>query len=103
MAKRKTLKQKLKQQLRQTKAQAAVDREHAGITINFEMQVLQPVAMAHTFMASLLHAKKILGEDNEQYKQFEAAVRPDMTKCYAKLMQLGFTPAQVNDRIKRGY
>lgn len=100
---KKTLKQKLRSQVRQVNNLRRVEHEKAGITINFELQAMQSVAMGHGLMATLLEAKKVLGEDSEQFKAIESVTQSRISVCLVQLVNMGI-PAQVaNQRILQGH
>ena len=100
---RKTLKQKLKSQLRKAKEVMDIEYEQAGLTINFETQAMQSVAMGHGLMATLFEAKKVLGEDSEQFKAIESVTQSRISVCLVQLVNMGI-PAQVaNQRILQGH
>ena len=100
---KKTLKQKLRSQVRQVNNLRRVEHEQAGITINFELQAMQSVAMGHGLMATLLEAKKVLGEDSEQFKAIESVTQSRISVCLVQLVNMGI-PAQVaNQRILQGH
>lgn len=101
--KRKTLKQKLKAQIRQIRASHAVDHEQAGITINFELAVMQSVCMAHGIMAGLLHAKNVLGEDNAQFKELQETAQARIAQCVVALIGMGIPADVANQRILQGH
>lgn len=106
---RKTLKQKLRSQVRQTNVMRNMEHEQAGITINFEQQAMQSVALAHGVMASLIGAKNIFLRENdadqpiELFKQFEEQCQARIAQCMVKLVQMGIPSYVANERIVRGY
>ena len=100
---RKTLKQKLRSQIRQVNEFRKQEHEHAGITINYELQAMQSVGMAHGVMAGLLHAKEVLGIDNEQYKILEATAQERIAQCVVKLVGMGIPADVANQRILQGH
>lgn len=103
MKQRKTLKQKLKAQVRQTNAFRKLEHEQAGITINFELQKLQPIAMGHGVMASLLTAKQVLGEDSPQFKEIQTVCQARIAQCIATLVGMGLSVHEANQLLLQGY
>lgn len=99
---RKTLKQKLKSQLRKAKQAADVDHVQAGLTINFETQAMQSIAMAHGIIATLSHVHQVLG-DSPEYTQIEEVGNARAAQCFMALTQMGFSPVEANARIKQGH
>lgn len=106
---RKTLKQKLKSQLRQVNQLREQEFQQAGITINYEQQAMQSVAMAHGVMASLIGAKNIFLRENdadkpiELFKKFEEQCQARIAQCMIQLVQMGIPADEANARILRGY
>lgn len=107
---RKTLKQKLKSKLRVQREvigsqQTLLKEEHeqAGITINFECQKLQVIAMAHGVMATLIEAKNHFDVESEAFKALEKVSQTRIGQCYAKLLSLGLSGEEANQRIQAGY
>lgn len=101
--KRKTLKQKLKSQLRATNQMRREEHEHAGITINYEMSIMQSVAMGHGVMATLLHAKHVLGEDSEQFKIIQDTAQTRIAQCIVQLVGMGIPADVANQRLIQGH
>lgn len=107
--KRKTLKQKLKSQLRQVSQLREQEFQQAGITINYEQQAMQAVAMAHGVMAALIGAKNIFLRENdadqptELFKQFEEQCQGRIAQCLVQLVGMGIPADEANARILRGY
>lgn len=101
--KRKTLKQKLKSQLRQVSQLREEEFQQAGITINYETQAMQSVAMAHGVMASLIGAKNQFDVESDAFKQFEEQCQARIAQCLVQLVGMGFTAEEANARILRGY
>ena len=106
---RKTLKQKLKSQLRQVSQLREQEFQQAGITINYEQQAMQSVALAHGVMAALIGAKSIFLRENdadqpiELFKQFEEQCQGRIAQCLVQLVEMGITAEEANARILRGY
>lgn len=106
---RKTLKQKLKSQLRQVSQLREQEFQQAGITINYEQQAMQSVALAHGVMAALIGAKNIFLRENdadqpiELFKQFEEQCQGRIAQCLVQLVEMGITAEEANARILRGY
>lgn len=100
---RKTLKQKLKAQVRSINTMRQLEHEQAGITINYELQAMQSVAMAHGVMASLLTAKQVLGEDSATFKEIQASCQARISQCYVALVEMGLDPITANERILKGH
>lgn len=107
--KRKTLKQKLKSQLREISQLRDEEHQQAGITINYEVQAMQSVAMAHGVMASLIGAKNIFLRENdadqpiELFKQFEEQCQSRIAQCMVQLVGMGISAEEANARILRGH
>lgn len=106
---RKNLKQKLRSQVRGLRAIAMHQHELAGITINFEQRKLQPIAVAHGIMATLLSVKnhmKDAGVDIETdatFKLIEKEAQDRISQCVHTLLQMGLTMDQVNKHIGQGF
>lgn len=107
---RKTLKQKLRAKVRMQREiigfqhnRLVEDHQHAGMTINFETQVMQSVAMAHGVMASLILAKNTFDKDSEQYKSFEKVCQQRIAQCMATLVGMGLSGEEANNRIMAGH
>lgn len=100
---RKTLKQKLKSQLRLEKKAREIEHAQAGTTINFELQAMQSVAMGHGIMAGLLHAKQVLGEYSEHYKALEPVAQERIAQCFMQLVQMGIPHEVAQQRINQGH
>ena len=106
---RKTLKQKLRSQVRQTNAMRNMEHEQAGITINFEQQAMQSVALAHGIMASLIGAKNIFLREGdadqpiELFKKFEEQCQARIAQCVVQLVGMGIPADVVNQRILQGH
>lgn len=106
---KKTLKQKLRSQVRQVNNLRRVEHEQAGITINFELQAMQSVALAHGVMASLIGAKKIFLRENdadqpiELFKQFEEQCQARIAQCMVQLVKMGIPSDVANQRILQGH
>lgn len=107
---RKTLKQKLQSKIRMQRQVIGIqqnlmveDHERAGLTINFETQVMQSVAMAHGVMASLILAKNTFDKDSEQYKSFEKVCQGRIAQCMATLVGMGLSGEDANNRIMAGH
>lgn len=82
-----------------------IQKEHelAGITINFELQAMQAVALGHGLMATLIHAKNVLGVNNEKYQILEKAAQERISQCLVTLVDLGIDAETANNRILRGH
>lgn len=93
----------LVQDVKALREQNSKEHELAGITINFEMQAMQAVGMAHGVMASMLMAKELFGEDSEHYSQFEAKSQDRIAQCFVALVEMGIDSTTANERIIRGY
>lgn len=100
---RKTLKQKLKSQLRQTVVQMDEEHAKAGLTIQYENQVMQSVAMAHGIMATLMLSREVLGEESEQFKQIQTTSHGRIAQCMMALTSMGLTHEEANRRITQGH
>ena len=83
--------------------QLATQHEQAGITINYELQSLQSVGMAHGAMAALIQAKNHFDVESEQFKAFEKEVQANIAKCFVQLVKMGISPEEANKRIMRGH
>ena len=107
--KRKTLKQKLRAQVRKTNELRKQEHEQAGITINFELAAMQSVGLAHGLMASLIGAKNIFLRENdadqpiELFKQFEEQCQARIAQCMVQLVQMGIPSDEANQRILQGH
>lgn len=100
---RKTLKQKLKSQLRQAKLVADLEHEKAGITINYELQAMQSVGLAHGVMATLLLCKQNLDIQSAEYQVIEENCQRRIAQCFQQLLNMGYSHDEVNHRIKQGH
>lgn len=100
---RKTLKQKLKSQLREVSQLRDEEHQQAGITINYETQAMQSVALAHGVMASLISAKNLFSVESEEYKQFEHQCQDRIAQCLMHLVGMGIPADEANARILRGH
>ena len=100
---RKLLKQKLRAQARKTNELRKQEHELAGITINFELQAMQSISMAHGVMATMIHAKNVLGESDENYKLIAATAQERIAQCVVTLIGMGFTAEDANQRILQGH
>lgn len=100
---RKSLKQKLKSQLRVAKHQRDSEHHLAGVTINHETQMMQSVSMAHGVMATLINVKNVIGEDHEHFKEISEMAQNRISQCLLALMQMGLTAEEANARILRGH
>ena len=100
---RKTLKQKLRKQIREIKSTADQEHELAGITINFELQAMQAVALGHGLMTTLIHAKNVLGVNNEDYQTIEKVAQERISQCLVKLVDMGIPAEEANHRILQGH
>lgn len=101
--KRKTLKQKLKSQLRQVSQLREAEFQHAGITINYEQQAMQSVALAHGVMAALISVKNKFDVESEAFKLFEEECQGRIAQCLVQLVEMGFSAEEANARILRGH
>lgn len=101
--KRKTLKQKLKSQLRQVNQLREQEFQQAGITINYEQQAMQSVAMAHGVMAALISVKNKFDIESDAYKQFEEECQGRIAQCLVQLVGMGIPADEANARILRGH
>lgn len=100
---RKSLKSKLKSQLRQAKHERDVEFEKAGITINYELAVMQSVCMAHGVMATMMLAAQTLGEDDEKYHIIQEQSQARIAQCHVALIGLGLSHEEANARIIKGH
>ena len=106
---RKTLKQKLKSQIRKVSQLREQEFLQADITINYETQAMQAVAMAHGVMAALIGAKNIFLRENdadqptELFKQFEEQCQDRIAQCLVQLVDMGLSAEEANARILRGH
>lgn len=99
---RKTLKQKLKSQLRYAKEQADLEFELAGRTLNFELQRMQAIALAHGLMATLAEARTVLGDSSEDLKKIEGTTQIRISQCVSALVAMGMDIPEINKRITQG-
>lgn len=100
---RKTLNQKLKSQVRAVNKMREEEFNNAGVAINFEVAVMQAIAMAHGVMATQLSVKEALGEDHEAYKKVEEQCQARIAQCYVKLVEMGIPADVANQRIIQGH
>ena len=100
---RKTLKQKLRAQVRKTNELRKQEHEQAGITINFELAAMQSVGMAHGLMAGMIHAKNILGEEDPKFKELQTTAQERIAQCVVQLVGMGIPADVVNQRILQGH
>lgn len=105
---RKTLKQKLRKQVRDLRDVVVIQHQQAGITINYEQRKLQAVAMAHGVMATLMNARKALplsglDEESEFFKTLEKQAQGHIAQCVVTLVGLGISHEEANEAIMRGY
>lgn len=101
--KRKTLKQKLRSQVRKTNELRKQEHEQAGITINFELAAMQSVGMAHGIMATMIHAKNLLGENDSKYHEIRDTAQERIAQCVVALVGMGIPADVVNQRILQGH
>lgn len=101
--KRKTLKQKLKSQLRRVSQLREQEFQQAGITINYEQQAMQSVALAHGVMATLLLCKQNLDVQSTEYQVIEEQCQGRIAQCLVQLVGMGIPADEANARILRGY
>lgn len=100
---KKTRKRKIAAQVRDVNRLRQLEHEQAGITINFELQAMQSVAMGHGLMATLLEAKNVLGEDSEQFKAIESVTQARIATCLVHLVNMGIGSQEANQRIMQGH
>lgn len=110
---RKTLKQKLRSQLRSVKQAAHImlnEQHHlAGVTINYEQGKLQAVAMAHGVMVTLLSLHKLITDagfnpdEDKTYLELQTISRGRIAQCVEKLVAMGVPIDEANAAIGRGY
>lgn len=100
---RKNLNQKLKAQLRDANKTIATHTELAGITINFECQRLQAIALAHGIMATLMDVKDKFGIDSDAFKEVEKTAQARIAQCLVQLVSMGMTHEEANKRILEGH
>lgn len=101
--KRKTLKQKLKSQLRTVSQLREEEFQQAGITINFETQAMQSVAMAHGVMATLILCKNNMDVESTEYQVIEEQSQNRIAQCMVQLVGMGIPAEEANARILRGH
>ena len=82
-----------------------IQQEHelAGVTINFELRAMQAVALGHGLMATLIHAKNVLGVNDEKYQTLEKAAQERISQCLVTLVDLGIDAETANKRILQGH
>lgn len=100
---RKTLKQKLKSQLRNANAAIKTHHHLAGLTINFECQRLQAIALAHGIMATLLDVKSKMDVESDAFKDVEKTAQGRIAQCVVQLVGMGMTHEEANKRIMAGH
>lgn len=96
---RKTLKQKLRKQARDAKA----DKQHMGFVLNYETQAMQSIALAHGVMATMLAAKILLGEEDANFLKLQEQSQARIAQCYLALVEMGFSHEEANARILQGH
>jgi hypothetical protein len=101
--KRKTLKQKLKSQLREVSQLRDAEHHQAGLTINYETQAMQSVAMAHGVMATLILCKNNMDVESTEFKAIEEQSQNRIAQCLVHLVGMGISAEEANARILRGH
>lgn len=100
---RKTLKKKLKSQLRSANEVIRTHTELAGLTINYECQRLQAIAMAHGVMATLIDVKNKIDVESEGFKEIEKMAQARISQCVVQLVSMGMSVEEANQRIMAGH
>lgn len=107
---KKNLKTKLRSESRKLKKVIAAQHtilteQHtqAGLTINYESQKIQAIAMAHGLMATLVEAKKHFDENHSSFKALEHTTQLRIAQCISTLMQMGLSGEEANEAILRGH
>lgn len=104
---RKTLKQKLRSQLRTEKQSRLVEHELAGITINREAQLVNAASIGHALMAVIMEinryektsesVEKCVGRHITEYCQ------NGISNSMIAMVTSGLTHEEANSRISRGH
>lgn len=101
---RKTLKQKLRSQLRTEKQSRLVEHELAGITINRESQLVNAASIGHALMGVLIHVKNLDAPlSDKAYDSIERYCQAGIGKCMIAMTTSGLTHEEANSRISRGH
>lgn len=110
---RKTLKQKLKSQLKVANStlNEAITTQHtlAGLTINFEVQKMQSIGMAHGVMGTLITVKNTLTEAgvditiDPAYLDIEKKSQIRIAQCVMALESMGLSMDEINAHIAQGH
>lgn len=111
---RKTLKKKLQHKLRVQRQVIGLQHnllaeEHAkaGLTINYELQAMQSVAMAHGLMVGLTEIKNHFDIESDSgkasFESYQKLAQGRIAQCIAQLMQMGLPQDEANERIMRGH
>lgn len=111
---RKTLKKKLQHKLRIQRQVIGLQHnllaeEHAkaGLTINYELQAMQSVAMAHGLMVGLTEIKNHFDIDGSAncaaFESYQKLAQGRIAQCIAQLIQMGLSQDKANERIMRGH
>lgn len=77
--------------------------EQAGITINFELAVMQAVGMGHGLMATLASVKSVLGEEHEDFLKIQEITQARIAQCFVTLVGMGIPHDVANQRIIQGH
>lgn len=81
--------------------------QQAGIAINHQSAIINSVSIAHCAMANILQIKKLwnceTGHEDDLVVKLDSYNRGIISDCMIKLVQLGLTHEEANERIIRGY
>ena len=100
---RKTLKRKMSSQIRALKNIVTTQHSLAGITINFELQRMQAISMAHGVMSTLISVKNSFDVESEAYKEVEKLAQVRIGQCVTALIGTGMSTDEANQRILQGH
>lgn len=111
---RKTLKQKLRHKLRIQRqvlglqhTLLAEEHEKAGLTINYELQAMQSVAMAHGLMVGLTEIKNHFDVESDSgkasFESYQKLAQGRIAQCVVQLLGMGLSQDEANERIMRGH
>lgn len=111
---RKTLKKKLQHKVRVQRQVLglqhellAVEHEKAGLTINYELQAMQSVAMAHGLMVGLTEVKNHFDIESDAgkagFESYQQLAQSRIAQCVVQLMGMGLSQDEANKRILQGH
>jgi len=111
---RKTLKKKLQHKVRVQRQVLGLQHEllaaehaKAGITINYELQAMQSVAMAHGLMVGLTEIKNHFDVESDAgkagFESYQKLAQGRIAQCVVQLMSMGLSQDEANKRILQGH